>query len=89
VVIGTDCTGSCKSNYDMITITTAPLDLNRGNCMSRFNCINMYFFQILRLSTRYDVDKDVMCFTGGLTLDRQQLQHGGFGSLTDTIFSFY
>ena len=29
-----------------------------------------------------------MCFTGGLTLDRQQLQHGGFGSLTDTIFSF-
>ncbi len=24
VVIGTDCTGSCKSNYHMITITTAP-----------------------------------------------------------------
>jgi len=24
VVIGTDCTGSCKSNYHMITTTTAP-----------------------------------------------------------------
>jgi hypothetical protein len=24
VVIGTDCTGSCKSNYHMITATTAP-----------------------------------------------------------------
>ena len=25
VVIDTDCTGSCKSNYHTITITTAPL----------------------------------------------------------------
>ena len=25
VVIGTDCIGSCKSNYHMITVTTAPL----------------------------------------------------------------
>jgi len=24
VVIGTDCAGSCKSNYHTITITTAP-----------------------------------------------------------------
>jgi hypothetical protein len=24
VVIGTDCTGSCKSDYHMITTTTAP-----------------------------------------------------------------
>ena len=24
VVIGTDCTGSCESNYHMITTTTAP-----------------------------------------------------------------
>lgn len=43
---------------------------------------------ILRLSSRYDVEKDVMCFTGGVTLNRQQLQNGGFGTLTDTIFSF-
>jgi hypothetical protein len=27
VVIGTDCTGSCKSNYNMITAMTAPLCL--------------------------------------------------------------
>jgi len=25
VVIGSDCIGSCKSNYNMITITTAPV----------------------------------------------------------------
>jgi hypothetical protein len=25
VVIGTDCIGSCKSNYHMLTTTTAPL----------------------------------------------------------------
>ena len=28
VVIGTDCTGSCKSNYHMITTTTAPTAIN-------------------------------------------------------------
>jgi hypothetical protein len=27
VVMGTDCTGSCKSNYHMITATTAPINL--------------------------------------------------------------
>ena len=27
VVIGTDCIGSCKSNYHMITVTTAPAHL--------------------------------------------------------------
>jgi hypothetical protein len=27
VVIGTDCTGSCKSNYHTITATTAPVKL--------------------------------------------------------------
>ena len=29
VVIGTDCTDSCKSNYHMIMATTAPLTYNR------------------------------------------------------------
>ena len=29
VVIGTDCTGSCKSNYHSITATTAPPDCRR------------------------------------------------------------
>ena len=28
MVIGTDCTGSCKSNYHMITTTTAPTRLD-------------------------------------------------------------
>ena len=27
VVIGTDCTGSCKSNYHMITTTTVPFNI--------------------------------------------------------------
>ena len=29
VVIGTDCTGSCKSNYHMITTTTAPINIEK------------------------------------------------------------
>ena len=31
VVIGTDCTGSCKSNYHTITTTTTPLHLKWEN----------------------------------------------------------
>ena len=31
VVIGTDCIGSCKSNYNTITITTAPDKCRRWN----------------------------------------------------------
>jgi hypothetical protein len=27
VVIGTDCTGSCKSNYNMITTTATPIEV--------------------------------------------------------------
>ena len=27
VVIGTDCTGSCKSNYHMITTMTVPFNI--------------------------------------------------------------
>ncbi|KAK3082684.1 hypothetical protein FSP39_002535, partial [Pinctada imbricata] len=43
---------------------------------------------ILRLCSRYDVDKDLMIFSDGLSLNRQQLHSGGFGTLTDTIFQF-
>jgi hypothetical protein len=32
VVIGTDCTGSCKSNYHMITTTLDPKEI--GNIVS-------------------------------------------------------
>ena len=34
VVIGTDCIGNCKSNYDMIMTTTAPSFTNR-NCWKK------------------------------------------------------
>lgn len=51
-------------------------------------CLLVDVLQILRLCSRYDLDKDVMLFNGGLSLDREQLQKGGFGTLTDTIFRF-
>ena len=39
VVIGTDCTGSCKSNYHLIMTTTAPVNVNQY----RYTCtINIY-----------------------------------------------
>lgn len=43
---------------------------------------------ILRLSSRYDAERDAMVFTGGMLVTKEQLQSGGFGSLTDTIFKF-
>nr|QAX24917.1 retinoic acid receptor [Acanthochitona crinita] len=43
---------------------------------------------ILRLCLRYTLEKDVMLFSNGLELTRNELQAGGFGSLTDTIFNF-
>ncbi|XP_046555477.1 retinoic acid receptor alpha-A-like isoform X2 [Haliotis rubra] len=43
---------------------------------------------ILRLSARYDADLDSMVFMNGVTLNKDQLQQGGFGNLTGTIFSF-
>jgi hypothetical protein len=57
VVIGTDCTGSCKSNYHMITITTA-LQKHKGkirgnNILSsntlytvHYDCENRLFYTI-------------------------------------------
>jgi hypothetical protein len=47
VVIGTDCTGSCKSNHHMVTITTAPIwglmtgiiyIHNEATCCYMYNC---------------------------------------------------
>ncbi|CAG5119171.1 unnamed protein product [Candidula unifasciata] len=43
---------------------------------------------ILRISRRYDLDTDTMQFPNGLSLTRENLQMGGFGPLTPTIFSF-
>lgn len=42
----------------------------------------------MRLSARYDADLDSMVFMNGVTLNKDQLQQGGFGNLTGTIFSF-
>jgi hypothetical protein len=39
VVIGTDCTGSCKSNYHTLMTTTAPIYL-----VSTYNMILFYLF---------------------------------------------
>jgi len=55
VVIGTDCTGSCKSNYHMITTTTTPpymIQIQDKNCvvdvcLAGFHLLqtNSHFFQ--------------------------------------------
>ena len=39
VVIGTNCKGSCKSNYHMSTTTTAPESTGSG--LNKFDCRNM------------------------------------------------
>ncbi|RUS77161.1 hypothetical protein EGW08_015068 [Elysia chlorotica] len=43
---------------------------------------------ILRFSIRYDPESDTMQFSNGMILSREQLQAGGLGPLTATIFSF-
>ena len=37
VMIGTDCTGSCKSNYHMIMIMTAPYDFSQNTSCKEFS----------------------------------------------------
>ena len=37
---------------------------------------------------RYELDTDTMQFPKGTALTREQLEKGGFGPLTSTIFSF-
>ena len=45
MVIGTDCTGSCKSNYDTMT-TTAALHLSKkGRCTLHEQCL-FYFIKV-------------------------------------------
>ena len=45
VVIGTDCIGSCKSNYHMIMTTTAPLGLVIWECLGKTEAnITIYHF---------------------------------------------
>jgi hypothetical protein len=67
------------------TITTAPLDYCQLTITNRGSTLTVYCTQDEQ-ANHYTTDA-----VSGLLityLDRQQLQHGGFGSLTDTIFSF-
>ncbi|XP_064646765.1 retinoic acid receptor alpha-A-like isoform X2 [Lineus longissimus] len=43
---------------------------------------------ILRLSSRFNEVDSTISFSNGLTLNREQLQCGGFGVITETIFNF-
>ncbi|KAL3855377.1 hypothetical protein ACJMK2_014588, partial [Sinanodonta woodiana] len=44
--------------------------------------------KILRLCSRYNQEKDSLVFGSGLAVSQEELEVGGFGSLTDTIFEF-
>jgi len=43
VVIGTDCIGSCKSNYHAIMATTAPNLFDINECVKQINRKAIYF----------------------------------------------
>ena len=47
VVIGTDCTGSCKSNYHTITTTTAPYYTLVTDCKNKMTNHRIAFFLTL------------------------------------------
>jgi hypothetical protein len=63
VVIGTDCIGSCKSNYYTITVTTAPMNSNihfqsidrtsSKKTKEKYNVYEMWYFDILEFNTIY------------------------------------
>ncbi|CAH1788324.1 unnamed protein product [Owenia fusiformis] len=59
--------------------TTDQITLLKGSCLE---------IMILRLSACYQEVEDVVKFSNGLILSREQLKSGGFGMLTDTIFNF-
>jgi hypothetical protein len=51
VVIGTDCIGSCKSNYHMTMATTAPMnfkyDVQHISPNIKYSFLYMYFFHLV------------------------------------------
>jgi hypothetical protein len=54
VVIGTDCIGSCKSNYHTITATTAPIQkvtilkyIQMGTIFNVLLCTNLLFYHFI------------------------------------------
>ena len=44
--------------------------------------------QILRISSRFNIDDGSVTFTSGLQLSQDQLKNGGFGGLLETILQF-
>jgi hypothetical protein len=52
VVIGTDCIGSCKSNFHMITIMTASPDFKENYIRYSWKCSNF--------NTQYTVNSEVL-----------------------------
>ena len=71
VVIGTDCTGSCKSNYHMIMTMMIPL--LHGHCLSvRLTCTRMepYYHNILLkwLYHRQESELSHICVLGASIL---------------------
>ena len=42
----------------------------------------------MRYDANSDAEEETMTFSTGLTLTRNQLEVGGFGALTDSIFRF-
>ena len=51
VVIGTDCIGSCKSNYHTITTTTVPI---RIRIVCTATCVTMWYCISLKAASRQD-----------------------------------
>ena len=45
VVIGTDCTGSCKSNYHMIPITRIFMLQSENTCITIFNLVKIMYMR--------------------------------------------
>ena len=56
VVIGTDCIGSCKSNYHMITTTTPCKNNKVGGhvCVLRVSILSFYMIFLIRFLNCFD-----------------------------------
>ena len=66
VVIGTDCTGSLKSNYHTIPTTTAPIKLVFSPCVSwgnvcHWTSINMYLWGGWKFNVIHKAKKNNVC----------------------------
>nr|BAN82614.1 retinic acid receptor-like protein [Reishia clavigera] len=69
-----------KKVPDFLTlITSDQITLLKAACLE---------IMILRICNCYDMEKDMIQFSNGSLLSRDELQQGGFGLLTNTIFSF-